>query len=324
MKKISRYLTILCCSACLFSCTSPQPYRQAEPATIIRYEQDLFALDKTNLKPGLQKLKDSYPVFLGGDINDTLNLIQLAGYLNDPLINEFYNDCQQKYPDLQFLEEEMGILIQNYKTYFPDKETFSVYTYVSGLDFKHPVVFIDSMLLISLDMYLGADYKHYDQLGIPKYISRQFTKENIARDAAESVIRRVMPGISGTTLLEEMITEGIALFGIHQLAPFLSPEIVIQYTPEQFNWCKKHEKELWAFLLKNDILFSPDPKYKKEFLLTGPSSPEFGDIAPARLGQFIGWQIVQAFQIKNPDISVKQIIEYQDAEALLKQANYKP
>ncbi len=322
--KSLRFISTLFAVVMLLSACSNKSNTNIPSARIIRYEQDLFNIDKNNLKEGLLELQESYPVFLSGDLNDTLNLIQLSEYLSDPMIIEFYNDCNEKYPDLTFLEKELGILKYNYTNAFPEADTFSIYTYVSGLDFTHPVVFLDSMMLIALDMYLGPEYEHYDKLGIPRYISNRFTSDHIARDAAHAVAGRNISQNKDNTLLAKMVADGKVLFAIEQLLPELHKNIIINYTEEQYKWSTRHEKELWAFFLKNDILFSSDPKFSHEYLLEAPSSPEFGEKAPARLGQFIGWQILRSYKKNNPEKSLAQIIDLQDANDILQASGYKP
>lgn len=322
---MNRYLfpCLIILGVLLNACNSPAN-QTADPVSIIRYEEDLFNLDVNNLKEELVNLQQQYPVFLGGDLNDPGNINQLSGYLNDPMIREFYNESHEKYPTLESLENDLGIMKKNYKEHFSKDSDFAIYTYISGLDFQHPVVFLDSMMLIAIDMYLNPGYEHYDKLGIPRYISRRFTKDNIARDATEAAITNRISPPSDEKLVSEMVAEGKKLFAISQLSPQIPAHIVINYTEEQYKWCEKHERELWAFMMKNELLFSSDAKYKQEYLLEAPSSPEFGDQAPARLGQYLGWQIVKAYHKKHPEATLQQILDYQDENHLMQQAGYKP
>ena len=308
----------------LFLNACSQKNKNTEPAEIFRYEQDLFQVNTENLKPELLELQKTYPVFLGGDLNDTLNLIQIYDYLTDPSIIALYNETREKYPTLEYQEYELGNLKNNYHTIFPEEEDFQIFTYISGLDFENPAVFINNMLLVALDMYLGPGYEEYDRIGVPRYVSRRFVEENIIRDAAEAVARsKVMPP-SNNTLVAEFIAEGKVMFLMHHLHPETPKHLILNYTEEQYRWCEKHEKELWTFMLKNDFLFSSDTRLKRDYLLEAPSTPEFGEEAPARLGQFLGWQILKSYYKKNSGSSIAQIIETQDAESILNNAGYRP
>ncbi len=322
---MNRYIIpCLIIMALIFNACSNTEKSSTEPATIIRYEQDLFGINTNNIKHELKSLQSQYPVFLGGDLEDEANLTQISDYLDDPMIREFYKNTQNKYPTLEKQKQDFGILKERYRNEFPDAPEFTIYTYISGLDFNHPIVFLDSIMLVALDMYLNPGFDHYDKLGIPRYISRRFVEENIIRDAAEAIIRGFVAPPSDNRILSEMIAEGKVLFAIEQLVPHLADNIIINYTVEQYKWCTNHEKMLWAFMLKNDFLFTSDTKRKQEFLLESPSTPEFGDDAPARLGQYLGWQIIKAYHKKHPEASLQQILEYQDESELMQHAGYKP
>ena len=324
MHKFRFILPVALLFALLYSCSSPNNTEQIGPVKIIRYEQDLFNIDNNNLKQGLLELKAKYPIFLGGDLDDTLNMIQLAEYINDPMIRKFYSDCMAKYPSMEWLEEDMGELQSKYIEQFEGTKPFPVFTYVSGLDYSHAIVFLDSMMLISLDMYLGPVYQDYDKLGIPRYISRRFQQDNIIRDAAESMLETHNSPTKENTIIAEMLEGGKILYGIETLLPKAKKAIIANYTEEQMKWCFDNEKELWAFLVKNELLFSSDPKYKQQLLMEGPSTPEFMDNAPARLGEFAGWQIIKSYHKKNPQITLQQIFDNQDYNEILRDSGYKP
>jgi uncharacterized protein YjaZ len=42
-----------------------------------------------------------------------------------------------------------------------------------------------------------------------------------------------------------------------------------------------------------------------------------------RIGQYIGWQIVKAFMNKNPNTSIKELLNM-ESDAIFKKSNYKP
>ena len=50
-----------------------------------------------------------------------------------------------------------------------------LFPYISGLEFEYPVQLQDSILLISLDMYLGRDFEAYGMARIPQYRTMRAT-----------------------------------------------------------------------------------------------------------------------------------------------------
>ncbi|PID93619.1 MAG: hypothetical protein CSA95_06830 [Bacteroidetes bacterium] len=295
-----------------------------EPLSIIRYEEDLFQIDTGKISGELKRLQSRYPLFLSNDLNKRENLQQISDYLNDPMIQELYNETHQKYSSLTLLEQQLGTIMANYKKAVPLAPKITVYTYVSGLDFEHPIIYFDTTILIALDMYLNPNCDYYDRLGIPRYISRRFEEGHIARDVAEVIIQSGVSPPSDNVLLAHMIAEGKTVWGITQLLPDLPDHLALNYTKAQFRWCEEHERELWTFLLKNDYLFSSNAAVKKDFLQEGPSTKEFGNEAPAMLGKYLGWKIVQSFHKKHPKESMLTILGHERENEILQQAGYKP
>ncbi len=295
-----------------------------EPASIIRYEEDLFHIDTGRIAEELKTLQSRYPLFLRGDLNEPENIQQISDYLNNPMIQELYDDTHKKYPSLPSLKQQLGTLLGNYHKEIPRAPGITFYTYISGLDFERPIMYLDTIVLIALDMYLNPNCTHYDRLGIPRYISRRFEEGHIARDVAETIVQSKIPPPSNNELLAQMIAAGKTLWGITQLLPDLPEHLVLNYTKEQFRWCEEHERELWTFLLKNDYLFSSEATVKQDFLQEGPSTKEFGNQAPAMLGRYLGWKIVQSFHKKHPDKPMLAILRYTEENELLQQAGYKP
>ena len=62
---------------------------------------------------------------------------------------------------------------RHYLYYFPGKVVPEVITCISV--FNNSIIIDDSLLMISLDRYLGSDSKYYPSLGIYDYQSRKMT-----------------------------------------------------------------------------------------------------------------------------------------------------
>ena len=56
----------------------------------------------------------------------------------------------------------------------------------------------------------------------------------------------------------------------------------------------------------------------------GPFTKGFDADAPARLGEWVGWQIVSAYMEKNKEVSLKELLQINDSQKILNQSGYKP
>ena len=119
-----RSLTIFLLSALfLASCTEdkrplPDVSDIEAPLSILRFEQDLFKLDTTDLANALQELALKYPTFAelfstrileAGSIGN-MNAEQLEyfqGFITSPVYRAVYDTTQLIYPDLEKVQEEL-------------------------------------------------------------------------------------------------------------------------------------------------------------------------------------------------------------------------
>ena len=61
---------------------------------------------------------------------------------------------------------------------------------ISNIDYDSRVIYADSLLFISLDVYLGKEHEFYADY--PKYIKENNTKENIVVDVANSITEKAI------------------------------------------------------------------------------------------------------------------------------------
>lgn len=298
---------------------------EIEPVNIHRYGKALFEIDKANLKAELEKLQPQYSIFLDGDLDDTLNLIQLSEYINDTLLISVSKDCFVAYPNLSDLENEMTSSFKYLKYYYPEKITPNVFTYISGFDYEYQVQYFEDNLLVALDMYLGEDYQRYYNLGLPKYILKKFSKEYIVRDCLSEIAKGEIDYRKiGNGLLDMMINEGKILWFTEAMIPGIEASILINYTKPEMQWAFDNEGSVWAFLIENQKLYSKDMNDMQKFIYDGPFTSFFGEESPPRLGWFIGWRIVCSFMENNKDFDLSTLMQEYDAQKILQLSGYKP
>lgn len=295
-----------------------------DPVVIRPYGEDLFALDPLNPGQGLDSLLDKYHFFLGDD-PDTLSLLQLRDFIMDPMNRQLAEDSKRKYRNAPFLPHELGSLFEECSIHIPGFRQPDVYTYVSGLLYENPVQYIDSVLIIGLDMFLGYDYPAYRAVGIPVYLSRRMESVNILPECARQIaISLIPPETEPKILLDHMILHGKVLYAMDLLLPGTADTLKIGYTDEQSQWCLDNEKELWRLLIDQDLLFSPDPIIIRKFIQDGPFTAGLPEGAPAMLGKWTGWQIVRAYMKKHGDRSLAGLFSATDSQIILSESGYKP
>lgn len=291
---------------------------------IKRYEKIMFAIPQDSFLAVVPSMKKEFPVFLDGDMSDSLALINLKSFFNDPYLKELNNLVQEKYPILDAQQKELANAMQHYYYYFDYPLSFTYYSYVSGLDINSPVKVIDSNIVIGLDLFLGENTKAYGLSGFPKYKSKWLAAESIVPDAMSELARGMMPEKDlSANLLDQMIYEGKRLFFIQSMIPSISDTLLLHYSKPQLEWCEDKEARLWSLMIDNQFLFKNDITVQKKFMDDAPFTSILSTEAPARLGQFLGWRIVSKYMARS-GASLEELLNEKNAQKILKVSKYKP
>ncbi len=295
------------------------------PVVIHRYDLDLFNQSQPDLKTHLQSLQSRYPFFLEGDLNDSVKLARMDSYLSSRVNRDFYLAIREKYPSLESLEQQLTEAFRHVRYYFPDFRPPGVYSFISGGDYQQPVQYVDSVLLIGLDNYLGAEYKPYTSDGVPLYRIQRMSAEYMLPDCMEALARELyLPTEPGNTLLDYFIEAGKRIYLKDAFVPDLEDRFKIGYSVEQYNWIIRNEKHVWTVILTNKMLYASEYKLIRMFLSDGPFTSDFTQESPPRMGEWIGWQIVSGYMENHPEITISQLLEERDAQKILSQSGYKP
>jgi len=290
-----------------------------------RYGRDLFHMDPDNISVELPELATTYPFFLGEPPLDTLSYIRIHEFVTDPLLREVAAACDTIFADTKAFEKELNQAWRHYQYYYPDAQAPMVFTYVSGLDFEYPVQLHAGILLIALDMYLGREYTPYAEARIPQYRCRRATPEHMLRDVMLEAGNNTPKAYKeANLLLDQMIEKGKLLYFLDATLPDVHDTIKIGYSKDQLDWCEENEKNIWAFLIENELLFSSDYEKTHKLIIDGPFTSYFPDGSPGRIGWWVGWQLVSNFMDNNPGVTIPQLMEELRARQILDNSNYNP
>ena len=289
------------------------------------YGRTIFALDPQNIQEGLKAIKDEYPVFLNGDLNDTERLKGFRAFLMDTVLQQLDIESRHIYPDYSPLNQTLNQAFERFHYFFPEEKTPEVYTYISGLDYEHRIQYFDNNLIIAIDLYLGSDYEEYKKLGLPDYVIRHFDEAYLLRDCLYNMGQgQIYKDRIGDKLLDRIINEGKLLWFVNLMVPDIDFSVLFDYSPAQLSWAKDKETMVWAFLLENEMLYAPNPEFKMKWINDAPFTSYFGPDSPPRLGMWVGYRIVNDFMNKNPKIKPRELMQIYDAQKILKQSHYKP
>ena len=269
----------------------------------------------------LDLLKNEYSFLFPSQYNNQVWLDKK----NDSLQIEIYDQVKSKFNDFSKQKNEIESFYFNYKKLVSNYVIPRIITLTTDVDFRKNIILTDSLLLLGLDNYLGADHYFYESF--PKYISSNFEMDYLIIDIANSYAYNYINKfkISNYTFIDKLIYEGKLLYFIKTMLPNYPDNKLLKYSDNQFAWAQNNEKEIWANFIENEYLFSSDSQLESRFLKLAPFSKFYLSIdneSPSMIGKYIGFQIVNNF-MNNNSYSITELMEL-ESMYIYKNSKYKP
>ena len=281
---------------------------------VVRFDKIFFETPAQDLG----KIKKKFPYFFpaGNDDGIWINKMQ------NPQWRELYREVQKKYADFKPVSKDLNSLFKHIKYYFPNTKTPKAITIISEMDYNNKAIYADSLVIISLELYLGKNHKFYQ---FPNYIKQNLEQSQIMPDVVSSFSSHKIAPVLDKNLLSQMIYFGKQLYLKDLLLPDYSDADKMGYTAEQIKWCQENESYMWRYFVEKEMLYSDDQKLLPRFINAAPFSKFYLEIdndSPGRVGAWIGWQIVRSY-MKNNAVSIADLLKT-DAKEIFEKSKYKP
>jgi hypothetical protein len=253
-----------------------------------------------------------------------INLSKLA---QDTAIRTIYNQTKASYGDISDLEQQFSEAFSHIKHYYPDFKVPKVYTIITGLAVETYVS--DSLIVLSLDYFLGkrAKYKPRDPSGLvfPDYILRRYNREFIVPACLLYISNKYNKvDMLENTLLAEMVYYGKAYQFVKTMAPCTQDSLIIGYTGQQLKDTEEHEGMIWGFFVDQKVLYETSHFIKTKYTGERPYTAEIGPKCPGKIGTWLGWRIIQEYQLNNPKVAFPVLMKTKSAKTIFLDSKYKP
>ena len=316
---MKKYVFLVVFCLVILSCDKKTKVESAVTAIPLNIKVERFDKIFFETEPkDLEKVKKEFPFFFpaGNDNSVWLNKMR------DPLWRELYTEVQKKYADFEPVKQELNTLFKHIKYYFPETKSPKVITIISEMDYNNKAIYADSLVIVSLELYLGKGHKFYQ---FPNYLKQNFEERQIAPDIVSSFSARKIPPVTEKDLLSQMIYYGKQLYLKDLLLPEYTDAEKMGYTPEQITWCQENESYMWRYFIEKEILYSNDQKLIPRFINPAPFSKFYLEIdneSPGQVGAWIGWQMVRSY-MKNNEVPIADLLKTSAKEIFVK-SKYKP
>jgi len=106
--------------------------------------------------------------------------------------------------------------------------------------------------------------------------------------------------------------------------PYETDSIKLGYTAKQTAWVDAFELDIWAYFLKEELMYSDDLQAYKSLVSTAPKSAGLTEESPGEVGNWMGWQIVKSYMNRHPETTLPELVALEDMQEILSKSRYKP
>ena len=255
--------------------------------------------------------------------DDSVFINEIYNRMRNPHIDTLSVETRRVFGDLSELKSQFTEAFTNIKAYYPDFKPPKIQTVISGLD--NDLLVSDSLIIIGLDYFLGRGAKFRPKMY--EYLLRKYDPDDIVPSCI------LLYGIDerfnksdekDKTVLADMIAYGKSFYFAKHMLPCIADSTLISYTPEEILGSRKNQDLIWARFIESEVLYSTSHVVKKDYLGERPATIQVGEKCPGRIGQWVGWQIVNKYMETHPDVSLPDLMAAEDAQKLFRESRYKP
>jgi gliding motility-associated lipoprotein GldB len=332
VNKLFKVLSVILLSSQVFISCKDDKCIQAPDVSHIEVSVNIERLDKKlhkiPTKNELEKILIKNPVFAEEFL--MLSQYPMPGVLVDRYysllnaedIDSLFIEVDNAFGDLEDITLQFEEAFRYLKYYYPDFKEPKIQTVVTGI--ANDLYISDSLIIIGLDFYLGPEGK-YQPKEIPAYLLTRYQKEYLVPQIMLMYSNYFnSTNYEDKTALADMIYYGKAYYMAKNLMPCTPDSLLTGYTAFETEDIDEHEAVIWAGLLENELLFETNNFLKDKVLSERPKTHEIGENCPGRIGRWVGWRIIQKFAEQYPEMTLPEIMELDDAQAIFNESKYKP
>ena len=303
---------------------------QTVPVHINRFEQLLFNTPADQLRNALVHDSATYnSPLLNCYPDDPEYMAMLSDFVSHPNSQYIFHKTDSLYHDLSWFEKDLGEALGIAKELCPEIAYKRYFTYIradyeSAESYEWRVACNDGDIVIAIDLYALSSMTERNNFMMPAYMVNLCNREHLLPDCMEAVAKdHAMLPDGDLSFLDYAIFRGKILYFLDQTLPDVPEHIKIRYTPEQLSWMKENVKNVWGYLIQNQILYSTDKGLLFKLTSEGPKTNAFGEGSAPRVCDYIGWQIVNSY-MDNNSVSLSDLFSNTDSRKILNQSQWCP
>jgi len=299
---------------------------------VLRMEQDLVLeigseeeANKLNTQL-LEKYGVLYELFITkfiqeGSVHDPMiGEYLLRRFKTDILMKEVVPLIKERFSDFSSHKKGIEEALKRCKHHFPDTSLpDNIVTFFSY--FNAPAMVVENNLCIGVEMYLGAEHKSIKKLPIrdfPQFFKDKLDEKYLVSNAVKAWLLERFYKNTGDDFLDKIVSAGKIMYLMDAMLPNTSDELKMSYSEEEVAWAVKNENSVWEQMVSQEILYKKDALLEDGWIKDGPFTKGLPDHSPARMGIWMGWQMVKDYMKKKPEVSLTDLVNESNAKRILK------
>lgn len=253
-----------------------------------------------------------------GEIPDSSFEKKFTEFQKVPILKETHAEISKQFKDLGQTEETISDGFKRLSIHLPNAK-FPETIYFSYSGFQSSAFCTDKSVMIGLERYLGEKNKITQSL--PPNLFYEWVKKGmnpiyLERDAVCAWAMTHLVNLDNPkNTIEALINYGKVIYLTEAAFPDMEKEKIIRYSKRDYDWAMRNEAPFWQYLVDQKQLFVLDDKLLANYLQEAPFTAGIPMKGPDRLGQFLGWRIVQSY-MEQYDITLKELIDLSYTELL--------
>lgn len=244
-----------------------------------------------------------------GPLSDSGTVHRLKLFVNDPFVKRVEQRIAEKFTDLSERKTKIKEGFRYLKFHFPKGKMPEHIVFLNS-HFASNVFCTEDEIGISLERYLGAKTDVIKELPDPifQWIKDGMDAQFLERDALTAwIMTHYVPEKKGNTA-EQIIRWGKIIYLTEAAFPDEEKHRIMRYSQADYDWALENEFPFWEYLVKEKLLFSESERDQANFLSEAPFTIGLPEKGPDRLGQFLGWRMVQAYMEEYPETKLADLV----------------
>lgn len=255
--------------------------------------------------------------------NDSVFINELYARFSNPHFDTLLQETRKVFGDLSELKAEFNTAFVNLKYYYPDFQPPKIQTVITGLETDLFVT--DTLIVVGLDYYLGRGGKFRPNLY--EYMLQRYEKNFIVPSVMllygiDSRLNET--DLNDRTLLADMVTYGKAYYFAKSMLPCVPDSVLIGYSAEEMAGARANQDVIWKKLVEDEVFFSTSAQMRQKYIAERPKTFDVADQAPGRIGTWVGWQIVNSYASRKPDLTLPDLMRLKNAKEIFDESRYRP